>query len=86
MILAIIAVFASVLIIKNHLGQNRITKPDFTIVLKESIYIEYGVDVYSDDTLLNIIESHVIDELKSEVHQMQLMSMKLIIVKHHLII
>lgn len=55
-ILSTIAVFACVLIIKNHLGQNIITKPDFTIVLKESIYIEYGLDVYRDDTLLNIIE------------------------------
>ncbi len=67
LILLTIAVFASVLIIKNYLRQKKITKPDFTIVLKESIYIEYGVDVYRDDTLLNIIESHVIDELKSEV-------------------
>lgn len=43
----------------------KVEKPNFKVVLKESIYVEYGIDLNDPAPLLNIIESNVIDELES---------------------
>lgn len=63
----------------------RVPRPQFTIALKESIYVEYGVDLYNEQPLNNIIESDVIEEIYSSIPVHARYEFKLTILKNRLI-
>lgn len=62
-----LCVVVCVWLIVSSKKQTKPQRPNFTVVLKDSIYIEYGVDLTDTKPMLNIIESNVIDELKSSI-------------------
>ena len=67
-IVVVVSVLLISIIIWGYASMNndtKVKKPKFKVVLKESIYIEYGVDLNDSNALLNVVESHVIDEVKS---------------------